>query len=147
VQLSDEQFISAPHQRIKEAIEGIGSNFNTIDDLEAQLLDRLSPDREAMAAFVEVLLKVDVLRKQNLPIEKIILEFRVVLLKERITRALSTLRSSLTASDMDVDMRTVQSKIIELNSYREALNNPELSLEEIASLRRKMGDIVDAERP
>ena len=44
-------------------------------------------------------------------------------------------------------MRTLQSKIIELNSYREALNNPELSLEEIASLRRKMGDIVDAERP
>ena len=141
--LEDEDFISTPHKRIKDAINGVGSNFNTIEDLQSQLMDRLTPDSEALSAFVEVILKVDMLRKQNLPIEKIIQEFRVVLLKERITRALFTLRSSLATSETDLDLSSVQSKMIQLNSIEKlALTNPELSLEEIAILKRKIDDVI-----
>ena len=140
--MEDECFISPPHQRIKDAIEGIGTNFNTIEDLQSQLMNRLSPDTEALSAFVEVILKAEVLRKQNLPVEKIIQEFRVVLLKERITRTLVTLRSTLATSESDFDLNSVQSKIIQLNSIEKlALTNPELSLDEIAILKRKIDDI------
>lgn len=140
--LEEEVFISAPHQRIKDAIEGVGSKFHTIEDLHSQLLDRLGPDVEAHAAFVEVILKAETLRKQNLPVEKIIQEFRVVILKERITRALGALRSALATIETDADFRDVQSKIIQLNNIEKlALTRPELSLDEIADLKRKIDDI------
>jgi hypothetical protein len=114
-----------------------------MEDLQAQLMDRLTPDSEALSAFVEVILKAEVLKKQNLPVEKIIQEFRVVLLKERITRALFTLRSSLATTETDIDLSEVQSKIIQLNSIEKlALTNPELSLEEIAILKRKIDEIT-----
>jgi DNA primase len=146
--LEDEEFISSPHQRIKDAITGVGSNFHTIEDLQAQLMDRLSPDSEALSAFVEVLLKVDMLRKQNLPVEKIIQEFRVVLLKERITRALYVLRSLLATAETDIDLSSVQNKIIQLNNIEKvSLINPELSLEEIAILKRKIDEIGASENP
>lgn len=140
--LEEEVFISAPHQRIKDAIEGVGSNFHTIEDLHSQLLDRLGPDVEAHAAFVEVILKAETLRKQNLPVEKIIQEFRVVILKERITRALGSLRSALATIETDADIRDVQSKIIQLNNIEKlALTKPDLSLDEIVDLKRKIDDI------
>jgi DNA primase len=146
--LDDEEFISTPHQRIKDAISGVGSNFHTIEDLQAQLMDRLSPDSEALSAFVEVLLKVDMLRKQNLPVEKIIQEFRVVLLKERITRALYVLRSLLATAETDIDLGSVQNRIIQLNNIEKvSLINPELSLEEIAILKRKIDEIGASENP
>jgi DNA primase len=140
--LEDEVFINAPHQRIKEAIEGIGTDFHTIEDLHSQLLDRLGPDVEAHAAFVEVILKAETLRKQNLPVEKIIHEFRVVILKERITRKLGSLRSALATIETDADFRDVQSKIIQLNNIEKlALTRQDLSLDEIADLKRKIDDI------
>jgi hypothetical protein len=97
---------------------------------------------------VEVLLKVDMLRKQNLPVEKIIQEFRVVLLKERITRVMYVLRSLLATAETDIDLGSVQSKIIQLNNIEKvSLINPELSLEEIAILKRKIDEIGASENP
>ncbi len=121
--LSDEIFLSSEHQRIKEAIEGIGSQFNNVEDLRQKVTDRLAPDSGAMQAFVDVLLKVDEIRRQNLPVEILLREFRLRLLKEKLTRALTGARALLAkAVDKadEIDQQLLQSRIIELNNLQKA---------------------------
>ncbi len=139
-------FLSPVHARIKEHVEGIGTQFNTIEDLRARLMDRLSPDPEALAAFVEIILKVDELKKQNSPVEILLKEFRRTLLKERLSRATIQIRSRFNSAQEEAEKEALQSKIIQLNSIKQDLDRAE-SNEILDDLKRKIDDITGAEQP
>ena len=126
------------HQMIKDAIEGIGSQFNNVEDLRCRLMDRLGPEKEASAALVEVILRVDELKKQNSPVEILLTQFKGRLLKERLDRALSVMRASLLASsENESDSLTLQSKIIQLRMIGESLLSA-TSAAELDQLKEKI---------
>lgn len=136
--LSDENLITAAYQRIKDAIEGIGSGFNTVEDLQYKLMDRLAPDNEALTALVEVILKVDIMRKQNAPVDVLLLDLRVRLLKERVITGLARLRGLLATANDESEQHAVQSKIIRMRGFEAKFQTmtAETTLDEIDELSR-----------
>jgi DNA primase len=115
--LEDEVFITPAHQRIKDAIYAIGSNFNNIEDLEYKLRDRLAPEREPSAALVEVILQSLVLTKQNLPNpaqEALLADLQNTLLMARKNLEQSKLQSLMKLGKEDAEQALLQSKIREL---------------------------------
>src|SRR5690606_13504107 len=57
--LKDERLMTREHQEIKEAIEGIGTQFTTIEDLQFKVQDRVAPDNELSSFVTEIILKVE----------------------------------------------------------------------------------------
>lgn len=114
--LADERLISPAHQRIKEAIEGVGSQFSTVEDLQYKLMDRLAPDKEASSALVEIILKVEDIRRQNAPIMNLLVDLRGRLLQERLTQSLQLMQTKMRATRDDSELTTLQSRIIQLRS-------------------------------
>jgi hypothetical protein len=144
--LVEEKLISAVHSRIKEAIDGIGSNFNNVEDLQYRLMDRLAPDKECSAALVEIILRVDEIRKQNAPIHVLLLDLRVRLLKERLTRSQTDFRSRLTTAAEESEQNALQSKIIKLRELeaRMASVSSETTLDEVDEINRKINETIAA---
>jgi DNA primase len=110
--LLDEDFLDPVHQRLKFAIEGVGTTFSTIEDLQYRLQERLSADPEAMSTLAELFWMADELRKQNSPVEWIITDFRTRILRQRITLVLQSMRK-LPANDEEASVE-VSRKINEL---------------------------------
>ncbi len=142
--LLDETLLSPEHQTIKDAIDGIGSHFNNVEDLREKLSDRLAPDGDAVQAFVDVMIKVEIMRKQNSPIEVILREFRLKLLAERLKRALAGARAEF-ASVSENDQQALQSKIIQLKKLQDEILSNANTPEEIDALKRKI-DVAIAQQ-
>ncbi|HEY9778117.1 MAG TPA: DNA primase [Planktothrix sp.] len=138
--MADEELITPAHQRVKEALDGIGSLFDTVQDLQYKLMDRLAPDKEAATALIEVILKVEEVRKQNAPIHVLLLQLRVRLLQERASRALAKLRTMLSSAQDDSEQAQLQSKIFELQGLDRNLTviSPDSDPSEFETLRRKI---------
>jgi len=140
--LVDEQFLTPAHVTVKEAIYGIGTSFNNIEDLQHRIQDRLAPEKDAAAALVEVILTAEEMRKQNAPAGVIILESRTRLVKARIDRLVQQLKA---ASGSEIDERnqvSLQSKISELTKL-EKIVLPQLgNISELDDLKRKIDQLV-----
>jgi DNA primase len=141
--LENEYFLTPVNQFIKECIEGIGTNFNTVDDLQFSLMDRLAPEPEASAAFVEVIERVDELRKQNSPIDMLLLQFKLRLLLEKVSRILANLTALLTAADDESDSMALQSRISQLNMIKREMPTLE-TLEDLDDLKRRIESAMAA---
>lgn len=141
--LQEEVFITPAHQRIKDTIYAIGSNFNNLEDLEYKLRDRLAPEREPSAALVEVILKAEEMGRQKGTVAALLTDFRTKLINERINLAKLKLSSLLKLGKEDSEQVVLQSKILELE--RIGRNLPKLtSLSEIGDLKRKIEEIIAA---
>jgi len=140
--LQEEEFITPQHQSIKEAIQAIGSHFNTMEDLEYKLRDRLAPEREPSAALIEVILQAEVMRKQNEPIEGILSDFRKRLMQERLKLATSELLILSRSCKEEAKQVVLQSKIRELGKLGMLL--PSLSqMSEIDAIKRKIKELLE----
>src|SRR5262249_8082868 len=140
--LADEELLTPTHIAVKEAIYGIGTSFNNIEDLQHRLQDRLAPEKEAAKALVEVILTAEERRKQNAPIQVIILESRTRLMKERIERSIQRFKAAVGFANDEHNQVLLQSKISELTKL-EKLVLPQLgNMSELDDLKRKIDDLV-----
>ena len=137
---ADWDLFTSVHQMIKESIEGIGTQFNNVEDLRCRLLDRLGPEKDASAALVEIILRVDELKKQNSPLEILITQFKGRLLKERLDRALSAMRSLLGSSQNESDQSRLQSKIKQLSMMGQSLVSAGTAAE-LDELKRRIEEL------
>ncbi|HEY9676652.1 MAG TPA: DNA primase [Drouetiella sp.] len=143
IALHNEYFLTPVHQFIKETVEGVGKNFQTVDELQHRLMDKFAPEPEVSAAFVEVLERVDELRKQNSPIGTLLLHFKERLLRERIFRLLTTLKTLLSSAEDESDLDALQSRIIYLKQLENAMRGIE-TLEDLDELKRKIEADMEA---
>ncbi|CAN5379319.1 hypothetical protein BH10CYA1_BH10CYA1_20890 [soil metagenome] len=139
--LSGEYFLTPVNQFIKECIEGIGADFKTVDDLQCKVMNRLAPEPAASAAFVEVIERVDELRKQNSPIEMLLLQMKARLLKEKVTRMQATLRGLLPSVDNETDEIAILSRMSLLNQLEREIPSCE-TLEDLSNLKRRIEDAM-----
>lgn len=131
--LSDETLIDPVHQRIKEAIEGIGK-FVTYEDFWQRLAERLAPDNEAKQQLWDLDRKVDEIRKQNLSTEVILKEARSRLLQERLNQAASSLHTRMRQSPGEEEEVRLQSRIMQLKKLQDSFysnSRSELELDEL----------------
>ncbi|HEY9786969.1 MAG TPA: toprim domain-containing protein, partial [Candidatus Obscuribacterales bacterium] len=137
----DEDFLVPAHKRIKEALEGIGTNFQTVADLEHKLMDRLAPDKEASSTFIEIILKVEEIRKQNKPCEVVIKDSRARLIKERLELANRQLRALLNSPLDERELIDLQGRILALRRLEERDLPSAESLEDLDELKRKIVEL------
>lgn len=89
--LADEDFLTPEHQKIKQALVGIGSHFTTMEELQHQLMNRLAPEPGLSAYITEVILAAEELKKQNLPLVVVLVDFQARIIKERIAGLIKAL--------------------------------------------------------
>ena len=104
-------------------------------------MNRLAPEPAASAAFVEVIERVDELRRQNSPIEMLLLQMKGRLLKEKVTRMQATLRGLLPSVDNETDEIAILSRMSLLNQLERELPSCE-TLDDLAALKRKIEDAM-----
>jgi DNA primase len=139
--LADEQMIEPAHRRIKEAMEGIG-RFTNQDDYQFRLQDRLGPDPQAAAALVDIILKVDEMREQNLPREVILKDNRARILQEKLNAGKNKLRGLLPKAGSDEEQAGLQSKIMILQQLEtQALRGAQTD-DQLAEIRRKIDSLL-----
>ncbi len=110
-------------------------------------MDRLGPDKVASAALVEVVLRVDEIRKQDAPIHVLLLDLRVRLLKERLTRSQTSFRSRLTTATNEDEQTELQTKIMRLRELEGGMARftSETTLDEVDEFSRKIKDLISPE--
>ena len=142
--LKDERLMTREHQEIKEAIEGIGTQFTTIEDLQFKLQDRVAPDNELSSFVTEIILKVEDIRRQNLPVDVVLKDCKAKILKERLSEAITRTFSSLKHCTDDAEADQLQCKYRELTQ----LNRVELNtIDDINDLRQKLDALEVDESP
>jgi DNA primase catalytic core len=142
--LGDWTLLTPEHQEIKSAIEGIGTQFNTMEDLQYKLMDRLAGLEDLRTPLTEIILKVEEIRKQNLPVSVVISDYKGKILLERLTSVINKMRQLLGMTNDDAAARDIMTKISELNQ----LNKVELlsakTLEDLDDLKRKIEAVETA---
>lgn len=136
--LSDDRMLSKNHQRIKESLEGIGSQFSTVEDLRFLLMDRLGPEKEPSAALVEVILKVEDMRKQNVPAAVVLKEAKATIIKERLSQEQIVARRNLATAVEESEQQALQSKILELRRLETMALPSADSIERLDDLKRRI---------
>lgn len=142
--LADETLLNEAHQRIKEGLEGIGTSFHTMEDLQNNLLGRMGPYEDSAKALIEVIYKAEEFRKQKPPVQIVLKESRARILKERISFLKTELRRRLDTSQEDSEVTALQSRIMELNQLDTKVLPQAESLEDIEELKRRI-DLVASE--
>ena len=142
-QLADDRLLNDFHQRIKEAIEGIGPNFATIEDLRSQLQDRLAPDAEAAKHLIDIIIKAEEFKKQKMPVSVVLMESRARILKERLGLLKTALSRQMSSTEDDSQAMALQSKIVELTQLDTAVLSRVESLEDLESVKRKL-DVIES---
>lgn len=140
--LNDEVFIEPVHQRIKDALDGIGSQFNTAEDLQYKLMDRLAPDSEAASVMVDLVLKVEEIRKQKAPIGIMLNENRARVLKERLIRAKNQLRGLMGLVGSESEQSALSSKISQLLQLESSTLLSARTEDEINEVKRRISEIL-----
>jgi DNA primase len=142
--LGDWNLITPEHQEIKSAIEGIGTQFNTMEDLQYKLMDRLAAEVELRQPLTEIILKVEEIRKQDLPVQVVISNYKSRILQERLKTVISKMRQLLGMSNDDAQITEMMTRINELN----LLNKVELlsarTLEDLDDLKCKIEAVETA---
>lgn len=141
--LTEEVFLEPGHRAIKEAIEGIGSQFNTVDDLLCRLQDRLAPTPDASRVLVEVILKAEEIRKQNAPVEVMLKEARARLLQEKLHREKNRLRILLGSASTDKEQSDLSSRINVLKQLEVVLLPGAKTDEDFNDVRRKIDSLLE----
>jgi DNA primase len=136
-----DRFIDPVHQRIKDAIEGVG-RFSNVDDLQFQIRNQLGPDSEASAVLVDVILKLQDLSRQDLPREVILKEARARILQEKLLQAKSRLRALLPTAATDEEQELLQSRIMQLRQLETQALQSSQSEDQMADLRRKIDSLL-----
>lgn len=139
--LVDERLVDSVHQRIKEAVEGVGK-FTTVEDFQYRVMDRLASDAEASAALVDVMLKVDDLTRQNSPREVILKEARARILQKILNDGQNKLRALLPTAPTDEDQTKLQSKIIQLKQLEQSMLLSAQTDDQLADLRRRIDSLL-----
>jgi DNA primase len=140
--LADEVLIEPVHQRIKDALDGIGSQFDTAEDLQYKLMDRLAPDGEAAGVMVDLVLKVEEIRKQKAPVGVMLNEGRARVLKERLIRAKNQLRGLMGLAGSENEQNALSSKISQLLQLESSTLLSARTEDEINDVRRKISEIL-----
>jgi DNA primase len=140
--LIEENFIDDVHQRIKDAFFGVGSQFSTIEDLQFKVMDRLAPDPEASKAMVEVILKAEEFRSQNISTSAIMLEGKTRLMQERIQVETNKLSSRLRAANDEQEQEQFQRQMFQLKQLQMALLNGAKTDSELLSIKCKIDEIL-----
>jgi len=143
-QLADDRLLNDFHQRIKEAIEGIGPNFATIEDLQSQLQDRLAPDSEAARYLIDIILKAEEFKKQKMPVLVVLMESRARILKERLTLLKTAVLGLMSRAENDSQAMALQSRIVELTQLDSVVLSKVETLEELEEVKRKLDAIESA---
>jgi len=139
--LVKEELMTTPHGKIIKAIYELGNDLNDTVELETRLLDYFAREPEMSAALVEIILKADEIKKQNISIPVLLLQSRVKLMKERIIALTKTIRNLPTSSNDSNKTCLLQSKISELNRL-ERLTLPTVkTMTEIDDLLEKIKEI------
>lgn len=89
--LEDEDFLTPQHQKIKQALVGIGSSFTSMEELQHELMNRLAPEPGLSAYITEMILAAEELKKQNLPLVVVLVDFQARIIKERIAGLIKAL--------------------------------------------------------
>ncbi len=139
--LADWVLITPEHQEIKLALEGIGTQFNTMEDLQYQLMDRLAGSEELRLPLTEIILKVEEIRKQNLPVGIVTNDYKGKILQERLTSAINRMRQMLGMTNDDGREADILSRIRELSRLKDVELLSAKTLEELDDLKRKIETI------
>ncbi len=139
--LANEQLMTSSHNKIIKTIYELNNDLNETTNLGSKLLDYFAHEPEMSAALVEIMLKAEEIKKQNIPLPVLLLQTRVKLTKERITALTKTIRNLPTSSDDSNKTCLLQSKIAELNRL-ERLTLPTIkTMAEIDDLNEKIKEI------
>lgn len=139
--LANDCFADPVHQRIKLAIEGVGK-FNTAEDFQAQLMDRLAPDPEAKKVLVDVIFKGDEMERQNLPRAVILKEFRARILQEKLHQELKRLRGLLPQASSDHEQVVLQSRIMRLKQLETQALPTAQTEEQLDEIRQQIDSLL-----
>lgn len=138
--LSEDRFADTVHQRIKEAIEGVGK-ITTMDDFQYRLMDRLAGDHEASGVLVDLMLRVDEMKKQNSPSEVILKDARARILKEILNDGQNRLRALLPTASTDEEQVLLQSKIIQFKQIEQQMLVAQTE-DQLADLKRRIDSLL-----
>ncbi|MBS1996594.1 MAG: DNA primase [Cyanobacteria bacterium SZAS LIN-2] len=144
-QLADDRLLNDFHQRIKEAIEGVGPNFATIEDLQSQLQDRLAPDAEAARHLIDIILKAEEFKKQKMPVSVVLLDSRARILKERLTLLKTAISGLMSRADNDSEAMALQSRIVELTQLDTVVLSKVETLEDLEKAKARLDAIESAQ--
>lgn len=133
--LADEDFLTPEHQKIKQALVGIGSQFNTMEELQHELMNRLAPEPELSAYITEVILTAEELKKQNLPLVVVLVDFQARIIKERIAGLIKTL-AGIEKDEEKAEQKQV--KIMELTRLEIVELPAAKTFGELVTLKRKI---------
>ncbi len=92
-QMADWHFDNPAHARIREAIEGAGSGFLSVDELFEELAVRLVLDREACQILNNRLIqKAEEIRRQDIDLSVLLADFQIKAYMLRLERVIGSLR-------------------------------------------------------
>jgi DNA primase len=142
--LANEQLVDPVHEQIKQTIEKIDLSSCAFDELPDRILDQLAPEPEVSKVFVEVLLKVDEIKHQGLPIEVLLQEAHARVLKEKLSREKDRLRAILGKTGQDEhDRQNELSSCIVRLSQLEAIDLPgALTAEDLTQIITSFEELV-----
>lgn len=132
------RLLTPSHDEIKTEIEGIGSQFNTMEDLQYQLMDRLAGRDDLRMPLTEIILKVEEMKKQNLPVQMVISDNKSKILAERLASLINRFRQLLGKTNDDAAKgMELQTRIVELSNYKVELLSAK-TLEELDDMKQKI---------
>jgi DNA primase len=139
--LAEDRFIEPAHQRIKEAMEGIGK-FNSAKDFQERLQDRLCADAEASKVLVDVILKVDEVQRQNSPRAVILKEARARILCEKLNQEKVKLRALLPQASTEDEQMVLQSRIMRLKQLETQALPTAQTEEQLDAIRQQIDSLL-----
>ncbi len=129
------------HKALKEAFQGVGDQFATVQDLTDRVMDRAAPDKAAAAALIDVILKVEEFRKQQRPSDVVIKDSFARLIKERLELANRQMRAQLASPLPEDELIQLQGKISRLRKLQDSDLPTASSLADLNELALRIDEI------
>lgn len=129
------------HKVLKEAFQGVGDQFATVQDLTDRVMDRAAPDKAAAAALIDVILKVEEFRKQQRPSDVVIKDSFARLIKERLELANRQMRAQLASPLPESELIQLQGKISRLRKLQDSDLPTANSLADLNELALRIDEI------
>jgi hypothetical protein len=134
--------IDLAHEYIKKAIEGIGSKFNNLEDLQQAVLDRLAGEPEISKVFVEIIFKAEQIKEQNVPISALLRDTRARVMQERLSIEKDRLRVLLGINKNDGEQSELSSKIVKLKRLETIILPAARSEEELNNVKDQIKEAL-----
>jgi DNA primase len=142
--LADERLVDPIHEKIKRTLETVDLSDCAFEDLPHRVLDQLAPQPEASKVFVEILLKLEEVKQQKIPVKILLQAVRGRVLKERLSREKERLRALLgqTAQDDHDQQNQLSFKIVRLTQL-EAMDLPSANTaEDLEVIKSRFEEIL-----